>query len=373
MKILLIGTAWPYRGGLASFNERLIQEFIAEGHQAEIVTFTLQYPNFLFPGKTQYSDSPAPSIPMRRAVNAINPVNWYRVGRQILSERPDLVIIKYWMPFMAPCFGTIVRQIARNKHTKCICIADNIIPHERKLYDKPFTKYFIRAMDGFVVMSNSVMQDLALFDRKKLRAFNPHPLFDNFGASVDKAEACSHLKLDPQKKYVLFFGFIREYKGLDLLLEAFASIHADCHLIIAGEYYTDKQAYDKLIAKLEIGDRIHHFHHFIPDEEVKYYFCASDLVVQPYKHATQSGVTQIAYHFDVPMIVTNTGGLPEMVPDKKVGYVTAPDSGEIARAIDTFFQEGKSEYFQSNIREEKKRFSWSRMTKTILDVYQKIK
>jgi len=371
MKILLIGTAWPYRGGLASFNERLIQEFITEGDDASIITFTLQYPGFLFPGKTQYSSSPPPGIPITRKVNAVNPFNWWRIGKAIAKEKPDIVIIKYWMPFMAPCFGAIARHIKKNKHSSIICIADNIIPHERKFYDKPFTKYFISAMDGFVLMSKSVMEDLAQFDRKKIRALNPHPLFDNFGDGVSKTEALARLHLEANRRYILFFGFIRDYKGLDILLEAMHAIPEDVHLIIAGEYYTDSKPYDALINQYNLSDRVHAFNRFIPDEEVKYFFCAADLVVQPYKHATQSGVTQIAYHFEVPMVVTNTGGLAEMVLDGQVGYVTPAEPLAIAQAVSKFYVEGKSEEFKRNLREEKSRFSWSRMTSTIRRLYQK--
>lgn len=374
MKIVLIGTAWPYRGGLASFNERLIKAFQEEGHDAEIVTFTLQYPGLLFPGKTQYSSSPAPDgLHIRRLVSSINPINWWRVGKQLRAEKPDLVLIKYWTPFMAPVLGTLANSIKKNKHTKVICIADNIVPHERRIIDGLLTGYFVRRVDGFVVMSNAVLQDLALFNRNKLRALNPHPLFDNFGTAVTKAEACTYLNLNPDRNYILFFGFIRDYKGLDILIDAMQQVDANCDLIIAGEFYADRTAYDRQIEKSKLTDRIHRFHKFIPDESVKYFFCAADLVVQPYKHATQSGVTQIAYHFEVPMIVTNTGGLAEMVPNGSVGFVTEPDPEKIAFAIDRFYNENRAQKFRDNIKEEKKRFSWQRMTQTIMDMYQRLR
>ena len=306
MKIVLLGTAWPYRGGLASFNERLIKQFSIEGHETQIITFTLQYPSILFPGKTQYSDSPPPpEIKITRKVNSINPFNWRKVGNQIKDIAPDILIIKYWMPFMAPCFGTIAGIVKKNKKTKVVCIADNIIPHEQKFYDRSFTRYFIKNVDAFVVMSDSVLRDLAQFNRSKLRAKNPHPLFDNFGEKVSKEIACSKLGLDVSKNYILFFGFIRAYKGLDLLLKAFADLRIKelkIQLIIAGEFYEDEKPYEQLIKELQLTDSVHSFPKFISDEEVKNYFCAADLVVQPYKNATQSGVTQIAYHFEVPML-----------------------------------------------------------------------
>lgn len=374
MNIVLIGTAWPYRGGLAAFNERLIGAFNEEGHTGSIVTFTLQYPNLFFPGKTQFSTSPAPQqLSIQRKVNSIAPWNWYAVGKAIQKQKPDIIIIKYWTPFMAPCFGTIARIIRKNKHTQVICIADNIIPHERHFWDAWLTKYFLGSIDACVVMSNTVLQDLALFDRKKLRALNPHPLFDNFGEAVSKEEACAFLKLDPGKNYLLFFGFIRDYKGLDVLLEAFDQVQHDCELIIAGEFYADRTAYDDQIAKMRKRERVHRFHNFIPDGAVKYFFCAADAVVQPYKHATQSGVTQIAYHFHVPMIVTNIGGLAELVPNKVVGLVTEVQPDKIAAAIDTLYTEGNLQKFRENIQLEKNRFSWSRMTETIIGLYKRLR
>ncbi|MBC8173613.1 MAG: glycosyltransferase [Chitinophagales bacterium] len=376
MKCLLAGTAYPYRGGLASFNERLIKEFKEQGHDAEIITFTTQYPNILFPGTTQYSSSPPPSdLKISRKINSINPFNWMETGREMKNTLPDILIFKYWIPFMAPCFGTIAGIVKQNKKTKVICIADNIIPHEKKFYDRALTKYFIKKVDGFVVMSESVRRDLKTYTAAKPVVLTPHPLFDNFGEKTDKSSACKKLHLDPAKNYFLFFGFIRNYKGLDLLLKAFADErikHSQTELIIAGEYYTDENYYRQLIKDLNLEDRVHTFNHFIADEDVKYYFCAADMVVQPYKHATQSGVTQIAYHFDVPMLVTNTGGLAEMVPHLKVGYVVDPDEKKIAKAIHDFYENKRRESFVVHIKEEKKRFGWDKMVKTIITLRESL-
>ncbi|MFN3940671.1 MAG: glycosyltransferase [Chitinophagales bacterium] len=374
MKCIILGTAYPYRGGLAAFNERLAQKFVIQGHNVSIITFTLQYPKVLFPGKTQYSDSPPPAdLIILRKVNAINPINWWNVGNYIRKQQPDILIIKYWLPFMAPCFGTIVRIAKKNGVTKVICIADNIIPHEPGFYDNIFTKYFIKQMDAFVVMSASVLKDLAQFDRKKMRATSPHPLFDNFGTNISKQDACHHLHLNPSKKYILFFGFIREYKGLDILLKAFCKggLPDDIELIIAGEFYTDRTPYLELIPEA-CENKIHWFDRFIADEEVKNFFCAADLLVQPYKHATQSGVTQIAYHFELPMIVTNVGGLTEMVPDDVVGYVVEPDVDAIENAIKKYFIENKQSLFAKNMQEEKKRFGWDRMVDTVIALHSKM-
>ena len=372
MNIVLLGPAWPFRGGIASGNDRLLKEFVDQGHTATAITFTLQYPSILFPGKTQFSGSPKPEgLNIYRKINSINPFNWIKVGREIKKMAPDILVIRYWLPFMGPCFGTIANIVRKNKKTKVVCLADNIIPHEKKFYDNTCTRFFVNQCDRFVVMSSSVLKDLTQFNRTKLRATNPHPIFDHYGAPVDKVVACEKLHLDPQKKYMLFFGFIRDYKGLDILLDAMKNVSEDVELIVAGEYYTDEQPYLEQITNNHIQQRVHQFNYFIADEDVKYYFSAADLIVQPYKHATQSGVTQIAYHFEKPMVVTNVGGLPEMVPDGQVGYVTAPEPDAIANAVNMFYKEEKSADFIRNIKEEKKRFGWDRMVQTIIAVATK--
>jgi glycosyltransferase involved in cell wall biosynthesis len=377
MKIILLGTAYPFRGGLAAYNERLMREFQKEGHDVEIVTFTLQYPGFLFPGETQYADWEAPKdIFIKKKLNSVNPLNWIKTAKYIKNQKPDILIIKYWLPFMGPAFGTVAKIVKRNKYTRIVSILDNIIPHEHRVGDKLFSKYFVSAVDAFVGMSKSVLDDLNQFTIKKPRAFNPHPLFDNFGDIIDKKEAADFLNLDFDKTYLLFFGLIRDYKGLDLLLEAMADARIkekNIQLIVAGEFYSDAQPYLDLISKYELQDNIILHDKFIPDPEVKYYFSIADLVVQPYKSATQSGVTQIAYQFEKPMIVTNVGGLSEIVPDNKVGFVVDVNPTAIADAICLFFDENKATAFQPFIKQEKEKYSWSRMTETILSLVKKIK
>lgn len=338
-KVVLIGSAFPYRGGLASFNERLISEYRKMGVSAVIYTFTLQYPSFLFPGKTQYSESVAPdNLIIYRKVNSINPLNWIKVGRELKALAPELLLFKYWLPFMGPCFGTISRIVKKNKTTKIISILDNIIPHEKRIGDNTFTKYFVKPIDGFIGMSKTVLNDLDAFSTTKPRLLNPHPLFDNFGPIINKDDAKNKLALDTNKNYILFFGIVRDYKGLDLLLEAFQDerIKAlDLHLVIAGEFYGNSDKYLKNIEKLK--NNIVHHAKFIKDEEVVNYFCAADIVVQPYKHATQSGITQIAFHFNKPMVVTDVGGLAEIVPHDKVGYVVDTLPEKIAEAIHDYY------------------------------------
>lgn len=368
-KIIIIGSAYPFRGGLAAYNERLAREYIKNGDDVVIYTFTLQYPSFLFPGKSQYSESPAPTdIKIIRIVNSINPLNWIKVGNRIKKQKPDLVIIKFWIPFMAPCFGTIARRIKKNNFTKIISIVDNIIPHEKRVGDRILASYFVQAVHGFVAMSKSVMEDIKLFNKTKPVLFCPHPLYDHFGEIIPKEKAVCNLKLDTNYKYILFFGFIRDYKGLDLLLKSFAKLsikNKSIKLIVAGEFYTDSKPYFDLIKINQLDEFVIMHNNFIPDEKVADYFCASDIVVQPYKNATQSGVTQIAYHFNKPMIVTDVGGLAEIIPDGKVGYVVKPDSEKLAEVIFKFFDLNKEKEFMEAASVEKEKYSWTNLIKTI--------
>ena len=370
MKVIILGTAWPYRGGLSAFNERLAREYQACGHEVEIVTFTLQYPSFLFPGKTQYSSEPAPEgLKITRMLNAINPFSWLRTGLYIRRQKPDLVICKFWLPFMAPALGTTLR-IAKQKGMRRIAILDNLVPHEKRPGDTMFAKYFVGSVDGMVAMSKSVLADADLFDpqHKKPRVFCPHPLYDHYGDTLERKEALDLIGLRESQKYVLFFGFIRDYKGLDLLLDAMADErmeHMGVKLIVAGEFYGDPKPYMDQLRRLDIDSRVVMHTDFIPDHEVNRYFCAADLVVQPYKTATQSGVTQIAFHFGKPMVVTNVGGLPEIVPDGKVGFVVEPDAQQIADAIVRYFEEGWQERLTAGVLEEKQKYAWSNMTKAI--------
>lgn len=369
MKVIILGTAYPYRGGLSAFNERLAYEYQSQGHEVEIYTFTLQYPNFLFPGKSQYSSDPKPeNLTILRKVNSCNPFNWIKVGREISRKKPDLLITKFWLPFMAPCFGTIARIVRRNKHTRIISILDNVIPHEHRIGDKLFVRYFVNSTHGFVAMSKSVLQDLRLFTKNKPAAFCPHPLYDHYGQRLEREEALRLLKLPTQNRYALFFGFIRAYKGLDLLLQAFADErlrNSNTKLIVAGEFYSDSTPYLELIKQLKLEDQVILRTDFIPDNDVNQYFSAADIITQPYKTATQSGVTQVAFHFEKPMLVTNVGGLAEIVPDGKIGYVVEPDRQQIADALVNYFEQNKQDEFEQNIKEEKKKYTWDHLVDAI--------
>ena len=375
--IKIIGPAYPYRGGIATFNERLAQEFASMGIDIDIETFIIQYPSFLFPGKTQYNDKPAPeNLNIKRTINSINPLNWIKVGRRIRKEAPDLVIIRYWLPVLAPCLGTIASLARRNKHTIIICLADNIIPHEHRLGDHSLTNYFMQRIDGLIAMSQSVLKDGNSFRGNLPQGFCPHPIFDNYGEKLSFEVAKQKLKLDPNTRYLLFFGFIRDYKGLDLLINAFADERLrkfPVKLLVAGEYYSSPEPYLKLIKDHNLKNFVEMRTEFIPDDQVNLYFSAADMVVQPYKSATQSGVTQIGYHFNKSMLVTNVGGLAEIIPDGKIGYVVEPEIREIADALVDFYENDRIAKFEANIIEEKKKFSWSNMANTFLSVYNKIK
>ena len=377
MKIISIGPAYPYRGGPATFNDRLSQQFTAEGHDIEIYTFTLQYPRFLFPGKTQLTQGPPPeNVKILRKINSINPLNWLSTGLKIKKERPDILLIRFWLPFMGPCFGTIARIARSNRHTTIICIFDNVIPHEKRPGDKALTKYFTNSIDGAIVMSQTVLRDLKFFRKEIPVKLSPHPLFDNYGKPVTRSEALSWLNLDPDYSYLLFFGFIRAYKGLDILIEAFSDErlrNRKLKLIIAGEFYEDDTPYRALIKKHHLGNDIIFSDHFIPDSEVTYFFSGADIVVQPYKTATQSGVTQIAFHFEKTMLVTDVGGLREIVADGKCGYVVKPESGAITAALIDYFDNSRKEQFTAGVKQEKEKFSWDKMTDSILEVYNRCK
>lgn len=374
MKITILGPAHPYRGGLASIMEIMARTFQRRGDEVDIKTFTLQYPSLLFPGESQTVATPPPAdLRICRCVNTMNPLNWVRVGRRIRRERPDFVLMKYWTPFMAPCFGTIARIARGNGHTKVLCQIDNVEPHERHLTDKPFNRYYLHSVDGFVYMSEQVHSELRAYsDAPAL--FSPHPLFENFGERVERSEACVRLGLDPANCYVLFFGLIRDYKGLDLLLDAWAQLRRagrteGRRLIVAGEFYTAREPYLNRIADNGLQDEVLLHDRFIPDDDVKYYFSAADFVVQPYKTATQSGVTQIAYQFCVPMVVTAVGGLPEIVPDGRVGYVCPPTAEGVAAAMDRMYEGDALKRFRENCVEERRRFSWEEMCSRVTELY----
>ena len=376
MNIIILGPAYPYRGGPATFNNRLALQLASEGHNVKVVTFTLQYPGILFPGKTQFTDAPAPEgIEISRKLNTINPFNWIITGYKIKRERPDILLVRFWLPFMGPSIGTVARIVRSNKYTKVICIFDNVIPHEKRPGDRLLTHYFVNSIDGAIVMSGTVYDELKCFSNNLAVKLTPHPLFDNYGLPTGQSEALSILNLDPDYSYLLFFGFIRAYKGLDLLIEAFSDgrlRNKKLRLIVAGEFYDDRMLYLNLINRYNLKDDIIFFDHFIKDSDVSLFFSSASLIVQPYRSATQSGVTQIAFHFEKPILVTDVGGLSEIVTDKKSGYVVKPEPENIADAILDYFENNRQSQFINEVRKEKEKFSWDKMTATIQDIYKSL-
>ena len=376
MRIVILGTAHPYRGGLAAFNERLAEALTEAGHWVEVVTFTLQYPGFLFPGESQTDDRPAPAgFSVSRKLNSVNPLSYVSTGRYIRSLAPDLIICKFWLPFMGPALGTALR-FGKRGGARVVSIVDNIIPHEARPGDRRFARYFARAVDAFVVMSRSVERDMAGFAKADQPViYHPHPIYDNFGDPVPREAAVERLGLLETHRYLLFFGFIRDYKGLDVLLDAIAILKAEApalmtttKLIVAGEFYGNRDAYVAQIERLGIADALVLHTDFIANDEVRYYFSAADVVVQPYKTATQSGISQMAYHFGVPMIVTAVGGLPEIVPDGEAGYVVEVAPRAVAEAVVRFYESGNSTQLRSNVVTLAKQYAWPALVEVLEDL-----
>lgn len=377
MKILLIGPAYPYRGGIVNFNETLCKSLQKQGHEVEILSFSLQYPSVLFPGKTQKDTSSGPpaGVKIHSLINSINPLNWLKAAKFIRKFSPDLILLQFWIPFIALSFGQILRLLGKKK-PKTIAVCHNVIPHESHPGATCLTKSLLKRCDGYLVLSEAVLGDLDKLKIKGEKVYHPHPLYDMYGEKIDREKAAKHFKLDPAGKYLLFFGLIREYKGLDIALKAMGDSRVKTmgvKLIVAGEFYEDEKKYMSLVKELELQNSVIFVKEYIPKHEVGYYFGLADMVVQTYKTATQSGVTQVAYHFDKPMLVTNVGGLAEIVPHGKVGYVTEKDPMVVSDAIVDFYENNRAADFIPNIIEEKKRFSWHSFVIKVLEIHDKIR
>lgn len=376
MKIALIGPAFPLRGGIADFNEALANALLAAGHSVRIHSFYLQYPKLLFPGKTQLATggTPPPKLDIRPTISSIHPWSWGKTVRELLAFKPDLVIVRYWLPFMAPALGTIARKL-RKRGIRIIAITDNVLPHEQRPGDAFLTRYFVRSCDGFIAMSRAVLKDLDRFTDNPHREFLPHPVYNIFGNAIPKQEARRLLGIPAQQRLILFFGFIRKYKGLDLLLEAMGDPGVDAlgvNLLVAGEFYDPEAPYISIVQRNGASSRCRFDRAFIPKEKVREYFCAADLIVQPYRHATQSGITQIAFHFGRPMLVTRVGGLAEIVEDGKTGYVTEPRPEAIAEAIRDFYGASREDAMSKAVAADRDRFDWSTFVNGIMKLYETI-
>jgi glycosyltransferase involved in cell wall biosynthesis len=372
VKIIIVSTAYPLRGGIAHYNA-LLAEALAKRHEVHTITFKRQYPSILFPGKTQEETGEAVhATPAPQLVDSINPLNWVAVGRELRRQKPDLLIFKYWLPFFGPCFGTIARVAKRGTRTKVLIICDNVIPHEHRPFDVTFTRYAFKPADHFIVQSRTVERQLKEFWPGASYQLAPHPVYNIFGNPIDKQEARRSLGIQ-SSRVLLFFGYVRAYKGLDVLIRAVAALPQEMrlHLLVVGEFYDDQQKYRSLIRELGLEDRISINSDYVPNEMVGRYFSASDVVMLPYISATQSGIAQIAYNFDKPVIATDVGGLAEVVIDGETGYVIPPqDASRLAAAIKKFYDEGNEERFAARVRREKAKYSWDNMVASIEELVQ---
>lgn len=375
-KIFIIGPAYPLRGGLATFDELFCTAFNEQGHDCEIISYSLQYPNFLFPGSTQFDTTGvAPKyIKIHTLINSVNPLSWIKTANFIKKQKPDFIVFRFWIPFMGPALGSIARMV-RKSGIKVLAITDNVIPHEKRIGDAAFAKYFIKSCDGFVTMSKAVMKDLENFTTTQHKKYLLHPLYTSFGEKLNKSDARKVLGIKDDVNLVLFFGLIRKYKGLDMLLDAFNELkdNPNINLIIAGEFYEDKQPYLDLIEKYQIQNQVILHAKFIANEDVKLYFSAADLVALPYRTATQSGVTQVSFHFEVPTLVTNVGGLGEIIPHQKAGYVVEPNGKAIAESIKDYFTNHRMPLYTEGMKQEKQKYDWKIFVNEVLDLFQSIK
>ena len=367
MKIVLVGPFPPFRGGISDLNAALA-DHLSKRHEIHAINFTTQYPKVLFPGKTQFKkgDS-AQEVDSIRCLSSINPFSWRKTAYKIIDIEPDLVLFRFWLPFFAPAFSGVAKKIRKYSDATIMVICDNIIPHEERLLDTRLTKRFFGFIDSFIVLSKKVENELLSFVPEAKYKYSPHPIYSIFNNTLSKEQAKAELKL-ATKKVLLFFGLIREYKGLDILINAMEKIKTeleDYTLLIVGECYENENKYTELIKKAGITDNVKCHYSFIPDNEVGKYFSAADVVVLPYKTASQSGIVQIAYHFDTPVIVSNVGGLPEIVDEGKTGYCVEPSPNAFAKAIKAFYENDNISEMNSNISEYKSQFSWDAMVKAI--------
>ncbi|MEX1138011.1 MAG: glycosyltransferase [Bacteroidota bacterium] len=367
LNIVLVGTAYPLRGGIAHYLA-LLARHLSKRHTVTTVTFSRQYPAFLFPGKTQEEQGDGgASETAAQLIDSMNPLTWISTARRIAAMKPDVIVFKYWLPFFGPCFGTIAGLVRRWTGARVVFICDNVIPHERRIGDIAFTRFAFQFVDLFIVQSHAVEKELREFRHNANAMFVPHPIYEIFGGGTSKARARRKLGI-PHRRIVLFFGYIRRYKGLDTLLEALPFLRKtlDVHLLVVGEFYHDEQIYRKLIYDLGIGDNVTVVSEYVPNDRVGQYFSAADVVVLPYRSATQSGIVQIAYQFDKPVIATDVGGLSEVVRHDVTGYIVPPENpAALASAVINFYKEKSEPRFVRAVQKEKKKYSWDTMVKAI--------
>lgn len=368
MKVVIVGTAYPHRGGIAHFIGLLSKILLERGHEVTVFSFTRQYPSLLFPGKTQMESGPDPLQTQAQPVlDSINPCSWYKVGRMVRNLQPDVVIFKYWLPFFAPAFSTIARMAKKGGRSRVLWICDNVIPHEKRIGDRFLTRLALKPDDRYIVMSASVEKDLLQLVPDALFRRVQHPVYEMFHGRFSKTEARQRLGLTEQP-HILFFGYIRPYKGLQLLLDAMVRIRrtVDARLLVAGEFYDDRKKYLDQIERLGLKDDVVVLDQYIPNDQVGLYYAAADVVALPYLSATQSGIVQICYHYDKPVIATDVGGLPEVVQDGRTGFVVPSHNVDaFADAVIRFYAEKREAEFAANVAVAKKAFSWDRMAEAV--------
>ena len=374
MKIAILSCFYPFRGGISQFNACLYKELVKQ-HDVKAFNFSRQYPELLFPGKTQYvtKEDTAEKIPSEAVLDTANPITYVRAAEKIREWGPDVLLVRYWMSWFGPSLGYVCRHLRKN--CKVVGILDNVVPHEQRFFDTPLTKYFLSGLDGAVTLCGAVAQDLLELSWNKPHCIIEHPLYDHFGQKMDRDEACRRLGIPTDKRNILFFGLIREYKGLDILLEAFKFLGPEYHLTIAGEPYGSFDRYSQLIDEIPDSDlRILKKLDYISDEEVPLWFSAADVTVLPYRSATQSGISAVSYHFEVPMIVTDVGGLKETIGDRGTGIVSEQCSPQaIAAAIEHYFsQTSVKENCIAAIRKEKERLSWNNFAKQLVSFIESL-
>jgi glycosyltransferase involved in cell wall biosynthesis len=374
-----VGPAYPLRGGIAQFNAILVQTLRRRGHEVNVISFRRQYPGLLFPGRTQREEGQIPpelDVGAEAVLDTVAPWTWWVAYRKIRAQDPDLVLYKYWMPFFAPCFGTLSRWIHKGTHAKVLYICDNVVPHERRILDDALTRYLLESGDAFIVMSRTVRDDLLRFRPGARHRLVPHPVYEHFGRPMDRAQARRRLLelgvrlADPDsgRPLLLFFGIIRPYKGLDLLLRAMPGIvrETQAALVVAGEFYSGREETYRLVEELELREHVHLVDAYVPNDQVGIYLSAADVVVLPYRSATQSGIVQVAYQLERPVIATDVGGLSEMIRDGETGLLVPPGDVEaLEAAVIRFLREGMGPAMEERVREEKKRFSWDRMAEAV--------
>lgn len=373
MKIAILSVFYPYRGGIAQFSGSLFRA-LEENHEIKAFNFKLQYPSFLFPGETQFvkPEDKADEIPSVRLLNSVQPFSYLQTAKQINDFNPELFISNYWMSFFGPAMGFVAKKVSKNATR--IAVLHNVIPHEKRFYDTAFNRYFLNNHDAFVVLSTAVEKDLLSLKPEAKILKLQHPVYSHFGEKIDRKVAQEQLKLNPSKKTILFFGIIRDYKGLDVLLTAFSKLSESYQLVIAGECYGSFEKYDSQIEHSKFQDRCHVFNRYIPDHEVATFFSAADVCILPYKSATQSGITAISHHFCVPLIATNVGGLKETIEDGQNGIIVAePKADLFVSAIENYFKNDFQQTFSENIRIKNKENSWQEFSKKIIEFYLEIK